>query len=617
MRLLAGLRSAPAVKCVVDWWNHAAPREQALMIGAAADAFLTLQHAPASRLIMKHYQLRQTKGMPWYEPAFVRRLEGLPPEFAEALRDNAFRTLEEVVTGGALMLLSVLRDERLVGWLEDKASQRLLSIEEHRALIQLNTAESIDVFASSAEGHFAALARLEGRTDDEAKELRRFHDNAIVIMMSDIGMHPHECMLPLIDAALESPRGDHVSFGIRWADLLPNPSLVSAYSAAYSGLPFQGTARLIEHILEAFPMSRIESLFNSVDENARELIVHNMFHVSDPDAEPFLVGLLDNPTFRFDAMQSLGLMYAYGAAPAVARHVGDPDRHMRNMCLNTLGRLRYAPILNRLLGELSALVAKKMVAQRTVDESDFEYGTLKLISEIGGDDALTWLVDHMKDLVHQDEGVKALLTFGDGGVDRLRELVSDDIVSAEIVTNALMRRSARLLFLEGGRPWIKDRFLFERVLEVARGRAIQKPGAHSAYFALAEFELPEATALLVELAKAPDTSKYNAEEAALLLVYMGVEPFASESLGVEVDRFQNVTHVWEDDVRRVGEGRREPMRQMLVDRLKRGPGTVGLLSAFQWCCRPEDRHIFEKYESDPRIDVADLAHRYLAGEVEY
>lgn len=617
LRLLAGLRSDAATRCAVEWWSNASAPERSLMTGAAADAFLTLQLTSECALIMNHYELQQTAGMPWYEPAFVRRLESLPTEFAKALRDEAFQTLERGVTGEALMLLSVLRDERLLAWLAAEASQRSLSIEEHRALIHLNTVESIDVFATSAEGHLAAMALLEGRADAEAKEQRSAHDNAIVIRMSDIGMHPHEHMLPLITAALESPRRDHVSFGMRWADLLPDPSLVSAYSAAHSHVSFPATARLVEHILEVFPMSRIELLFGSVDENARKLIVHNMFHVSDPDAEPFLVGLLDDSIFRADAIHSLGKIYAFGAGPAVARHIGDPSWRVRSICLETIGRLRYAPILNRLLRELSAVLTKQLPAQRTVEDRDFEYVTLKALSKIGGDDALMWLVEHMTHLAHPDDGVTALLSFGNPGVNQLRGLVNDGILTAEIVADAFARRSARLLFVRGGRPWIRDTLLFERVLEVERLRAGQNPSAHRAYLALAEFDLPEATALLVQLATDPSASKYNVDEAKLLLVYMGVEPFASESLSADIDRLQNQAHVWEDDLRRVGEGRREPMRQMLLERLQHGRVTAGLLSAFQWCCTPGDRHIFERYETDPRLEVADIAHLYLAGETAY
>jgi hypothetical protein len=622
LRLLGALRSAAAANCAVEWWNKATTAERGLMAGAVADAFLELRLDPAIPLVMNHYQLRQPAGMPWYEPAFVRRLEALPTDFAGALCDEAFRRLKKGEnSGGALMVLAVLRDERLVPWLDQAMSQRLLRVEEHRALIHLNVPESIDVFVRSVDRHLAARALLEERDDREAKEKRHEHDDSVVILMSDIGMYPHEQLLPAIGAALESPRRDHVWFGMQWADLLPDLSLVSAYSAArlrYSQYSFAIGARLVEQLLKVLPMPQIESLFRSVDEKAQKLIVHHMFYVSDPDAESFLVGLLDNPAFRFDAIQSLGMIYAYGAAAAVARHADDSDRHVRYMCLKTLGRLRYAPILGRLLDELSAVFAKQLPAQRSVEDQEFEYTMVGALSKIGGDKALAWLVNHMKDLAHPAEGVKALLNFRDEGVEHLSALVAARVVAPEALTEALSRRRVRLMFARGARPWIKNEVLFEAAARFARdGERESQRASHSPCFALAEFDLPQATAALVKLATDPNASVHNVEEARLLLTYIGVEPFASESLNAEIARLQEQPYAWDPHVRHLRGWTRDLVRRALIQRLSNGSATVGLLSAFQWFCTSEDRSIFERYEADPRIAVADVAHRYLMGEARH
>lgn len=610
LRLLAGLRSRHAIESLVAWWNKAARRDRLPLLGAAADAFLTLQLPEAASVVLNHYQLRHPSSFPWYEPSFVRRLENLSAAFAQALRDAAFATRRpnELPTA-ALMLLAILRDDRLAPWLAEQVSARALDISEHRALIHLNTEQSIAVFVQSVDRHFAARRELEGK---EGESKSSAHDDAVVSTANDIAMYPHDQLTEVIRAALESSNIDHVWFGMRWADMLPDPSLVAGYAAArlrYSNYIMSLSADMIERLLKQLPFPRILETFRTLNVEAQKQVVHLMYEASDSRAESFLVGLLDDEEFRFDALQSLGLIRAFGAAPSVARFANDPNEHVRSMCFTTLGRLRYAPALRELITQLETITKKNGPSPRSTADSNLEYCLVGAIAKIGGNDAIAALVANIGKLEHPEQAVLGLLYHE--AIPELRQLVDAGIVTPQVLVSSLARKRLRAT-TRRVRPWIQDDVLLAAVLSLAREHfAERRPHiAPSPYFAVAEFDMIPATEFLIEVAQSGEDA---VEEARMLLASNGIEPYTTKALETEIDRVAQRDYFWEDEVQRFLRWPSVAVRTALLRRLENNDAGSSILSAFEWFALPSDRGIFERYEQDSRIDVADVAHQYLQG----
>lgn len=616
LRLLAGLGSRKAIDCLVAWWNNAVATRQAHLLGAAADAFLTLQVPEAAGVVLNHQQLTHPADLPWYEPSFVRRIESLSPRFAQALRDAAFatRTTNEL-PAAALMLLAILRDDRLVPWLAEQVLVRALTISEHRALIHINTEQSVSVFVQSVDAHLTARCELKAQKDGESR--RAYHEEAIVSIAGDIAMYPHDQLTEVIRMSLESPNVDHVWFGMRWANTLPDPSLVGGYAAArirYSNSMMSLSGLMLERLLEQVPFPRIVELFRTLNIAAQKQIVHLMYQVADSSAETFLVGLLENEEFRFDAIQSLGMTRAFGAAPSVARFMKDPDKQVRSMCLTTLGRLRHSPVLPELVAQLETVTMTCGGASRSVDDSNLEYALVGAIAKIGGEAAVSALVAHIGSLEHPERAVLGLLYLK--AIPQLRQLVLDGAVSPQALVAGLARKRLRDAIRRVG-PWIEDDVLLNAALPLAREHfaELRARTAYSPCFAIAEFQMVAATDFLVEVAESGGgvASANAAEEACMLLASNGVEPYTSRALEAELDLIARKRYVWDHEIGRLVRWPRSVVRAALLRRLEGNEAGPSLLSAFEWFALPFDRAIFERYEQSSRLDIADVAHQYLKG----
>jgi hypothetical protein len=350
-----------------------------------------------------------------------------------------------------------------------------------------------------------------------------------------------------------------------------------------------------------------------------------MYQVSDPNAEAFLIALLDDENFRFDALQSLGMTRAFGAAPSVARFVNDPNEHVRSMCLTTLGRLRYSPALAELVARLETVMMTAGATSRSVDDSNLEYELVGAIGKIGGDGAAAALAASISKLEHPEKAVLGLLYLK--ATPELRQLVLDGAVSAPTLVSALASKRLRGQ-IQRARPWIEDDVLLESALSEARKHhKEQRPHiVTSPYFAMAEFHMAGATEFLIEVAESDqdpgagcdETPSPNlrdpAEEARMLLASNGIEPYSSRALENELDRIASKDYLWGHEIRHLVHWPRSEVRAALLKRLEKDDASASLLSTLEWFALSVDRAVFERHEQSPRIDIADVAHQYLEGD---
>jgi hypothetical protein len=270
--------------------------------------------------------------------------------------------------------------------------------------------------------------------------------------------------------------------------------------------------------------------------------------------------------------------------------------------------------LDQLL-EIAARLEAKPPAERNSEDHDDEYGLIRAISKIGGAEALAWLASQVGRTSHPKETVKGLLRFGPSALADIRTGLETNSIAPVILVEALASREIRFRSTRRVRPWITDEVLFSAVRGVVADSVTnQESTGRGGPFALAEFDLPAARELLGEIVRSPTAHQSMIDEARQALEMLDVEPFATEALADELDRIATASFVGEPEVRHLRRWSRGRVRAALIERLKNETADVGLLLAFKWFANPDDRSIFERFESDSRLNVADVAHAYLAGE---
>jgi hypothetical protein len=171
--LLKRLRWPEAVQLAADWFNELPPKGKQRWLRQAAEVFLSLREIGAFGVIVWHQELAVYEDFDWYEPSFVRSIENLSQKFRDALREQASRSLLDPKYAAArahlVKLLAMLRDESLVTYLRTRLEAGPLELFEHRALIHLNTYESILLYAESVEKCWTWMAETEGGIESEKR----------------------------------------------------------------------------------------------------------------------------------------------------------------------------------------------------------------------------------------------------------------------------------------------------------------------------------------------------------------------------------------------------------------------------------------------------------------
>jgi len=637
LRLLAGFgpKNRGAVKCAVSWWNALPEEKRRRWVHAGADLFLKLQVEAAAELVLFHRALLWPSGMPWYEPEFVYRVQDLPVGFQTLLQKHARRQLERTSSASArsahplIMLLAILRDRWLVDYLQHRmASEKMLDSEAHRALIFLNTAESIDVFAESVDAHLEALQAIDASIDASPSSEKLESSTAlwhrIVIASTDVGMYPHDRLVDLVEASLESSRRDHVAFGFQWAEYLKNPVLLEAHAAALARYPestMSLTTSMVRKLLETLPFSKIREIYDQHGAHVKRQIVRHLHEIPGPDVETFLIERLEESEHRFSAIQSLGILHAVRAGPAIRRWVVTPEAQIKWIAVEALGRLRHAPALADLVEEMRCLL---MRPQPERDEN-LEFYLINAVGRIGGADAHSILEWGFPRSHFPERVLEALFRRQDPeAVEFAKRILSVHGAARSMLASAIAAPDLDEPHLVGriAPAWLRDETLLEYVLAEAGDCVVRgsTDGLRNPIVAVAAFDLDRARRFLEETASRALSEGEKTGmavdpvmEARRILGTRGHPQYSRMMIDGELTRAGTAQFVGSWTLRRLQTWPPAQVRDALLARL-RDPCALStcLLWLFQWFAEAEDRVLFEELEKNSNLAVADLAHSILS-----
>jgi hypothetical protein len=638
IRLLGGFgpENRKAVEFAASWWNGLPGQERRHWLDEWADLFLKLHVSSAAELIMHHRAFLWPSGMPWYEPGFVQLVQSLPGSFQTDLREHARRRLEGTPSASeqsahqCIMLLAILRDSWLVDHLQARmASEKMLDSESHRALIFLNTTESIGVFTESVDIHLEALRAIDASTEvaprtDALESNRNALWEQIVLSTADIAMYPHDKLLDVVEASLESNRRDHIAFGHRWAEYLRSPRLLGPHAVALARYPqsmMALTTSMARRLLGGLAFRQIQELYEGHGPLVRQQIVQHLHEVPGPDVEAFLIQRMEEPKYRFGAIQSLGLLRAVRAGPAIQHWLEGAEAHIKHAAVEALGRLRHAPARSELVHELRSLLS----GPQAVRDADLEFCLIRAIGKIGGADgysALEWVFPLSR---YPQRVIEALFRKRDPeAIESANRILSVHHHARSMVVHAITAVDPDDVQRVGEIPtaWLKDATILDLVL--AEAKECVSNGSmdwlHNPIAAVAAFDLDQAHEFLLETASRtpiPHEGKKRREvdpimEARLILGRRGHVQYSRMAIDDELSRVEEARTVGTWQLRRLQSWPRAQVRDALLARLRDSNPSTHLLWMFQWFAEAEDRVLFEALEKSTDLAVADLAHSILS-----
>jgi len=638
---ILGRLPVPGVReLAAEWFKGLSAQARRQWAFAAAELFLSLNEAGAVGVIMHHRGFQYPPDMPWYEPTFVRRVRGLSDQLRSALGQQARQALQSEQNTSRrvqfIHILGTLGDSWLVEHLRERLSCGWLAAYEHRALILLNTYESILLYAESAERYLQmrdeGASEAEGTPESEEQEENSWYQ--VVVKQSDIVMYPHDQLTALVLGALGSENWRNAIFGFDWADTLQDPDLLEAYSAAmhrFSGSFFALRGWLIEKTLEVMPFEHIRQIYEDTQSQQLRKDIVRYMRAPGAEAEAFLIERLEEPVHQFSAIQSLGLIGSVSAGAAIQRFLFHESADLRRMAVTTIGRLRYRP----------ALVALTHLLDETLEEqrpngsqrpSNLEYVLIESIGSIGGPVAYAslerafqapWLREHVLQVLAIAAEPSALRLAAElvAAHPELKTMLS------QAISRAVLRSHGGVVGVVGQAPsdlHFTDEQALGFVLEVARA-ALSSGEIASLYnplTAVSAFDLPQARAFLQELAgQEPSTNLHDTQgpqafidpvrHARKLLGELGDPNYQQEAVEHEISTMMKQMHLSGLDIQRLRAFPTALVSAALRRRINARHELVKALFLFRWFAEPEDRALLEVLEGDPNPDVADLAHAYL------
>lgn len=643
LRLLGKLPFSWVQELAVTWFNGLPAEGKQRWLTEAAELFLSLRLEGAVQVILHHRALLHSPGHPWYEPAFVQRLRALPEPLRAALLHRARQELQaqedEVPRARLLNVLASLGELWLVEHLRAQRSRRLLTADEHRALIHLNTEEALQVYAESAEQYLCLLdeRELPASESAEQQDYSRALWHRIVLKSADIVMYPHEQLVELVAGALESENWRNVAFGLDWAETLASPKLIHAYSMAQRRFPqmlLSVSGLMMVKVLEVLPFEQIRELYErTASSDVRREIVQ-LLRSTDPKAESFLVERLSEPEYQFSAIQSLGLVGATRAGAAIQRFLSHESPAVRSLTVTSLGRLRYLPALEALIGMFDEPLRLRSEGDAQKVE-DLEYALIESIGSMGGllayealrrgfrsTQARAYVLEVLVKAAVPDAlqlAVELVEAYPEHKVT-LAKGISDAFLSRRVGARTRAKPETGV----GGLPIMNERALGV-VLDVARAAVasgkLSRRGAPLT--AVAAFGLPEAQAFLEELAARepgpePDpTGVFDifvepVRHARELLGMLGHPLYLRAEVERVLARMKESRFLSGLDIEELSWFPRDMVAGALRQKLLAREETYRTLFLFRWFAEPEDRELFAKLEGEADLRVADLAHEFLS-----
>jgi hypothetical protein len=639
IELLKGLRWPEAVQLGAEWFNSLAPATKDRWLSDAADLFLSLEVAGAFSVILWHDGFAIFEEFEWYEPSFCRRIDGLSPSFRDylqgAARVEVETTREEHQRLRAIKMLAMLRDPWLVDYLYRRVDQGPLTLHEHRAAIYFGTLDSSLIFLESAEKWQCTHDDVRRKRTPDAGESIAY-ELSTTLGGADVLMFPHEHLVDLAKHALAGSSAKQVSLGHRWAEFLGAEELIEPYYEASRRYPsewFGQRRNLIQRLTKELPFSRIKALYNKHSaEDIRTDIVHWLDQAPSPDAIDFLIERLEDARYQFNATQSLGILGAVSAGPAIHRVFLTGQKEARSVAAKALGVLRYEPALGDLVD-----FARKIATQPNSNEIgiDLVWAVIESLSLLGGTDAYNTLNALWEAYPHKrykSEILRALFRKRDPqGILVAKEIVAQHDDARPLVAEAIGRPHLDMWNPRDDEPVIasiKDDMLLDCVIETVQESV---SGGTIKFFdfslrALAAFDMPRAVRVLESIAAgalttgAEMTFQAHADpvlEARRLLVERGVIQYEREMAGMDIQGIAREEGLADWHIRRLARWRRSLVREILWERVDKGQEVSRSLFLLQWFAESSDLERFKALEAHEDIAVADIAHRYLRNPRRY
>ena len=569
----------------------------------------------------------------------AKLMDQLPTPFRERIKTWARNTiaddaLSENQRDTLVGLLGILRDEWLVSYLRGQVETRFLSESEHRALIYLNSFESIVVYAESAEEYLHHLSELPRDEDpsgiDRASIWHRF-----VLLQGDINMFACDQLVVLVEEALRSPRKDHNWFGVQWTELLRMPRLAPLYSAVlqrHRGSFAAIRASMVENLCSSSSFDQIREIYEGYDDKyLRGRIVHFLHKCPGQATVDFLIARLSEPEYQFDAIQSLGFLRAYEAGSSIHNLLpNEPDR-LSTVVLNALGNLGYRPAFDDFVNLLEKVVSENegesAFGGDSTLRSNIEYSLLTNLRRIGGEEAIKLLADsyHRAEPQHSEWILHELLVDRTpAGIAAAQMLLTESEVQPSWVVSAITRPDFR-----EGLVWPRElraleNSALEAIVQEEAARCVEigkVDGPNSALEALASFNSETAQTFLVEVASGTVPTAEEREilapsihpvfEARRLLALRGHPLYQNDEIESELELIDRRDWVSSHDIERLGRWPEDAVREVLRRRLNNGRSERHSLWLLQWYAEESDIAIFRKYTEADDVDIADIAHRYL------
>lgn len=616
VRLLGGLKGRKVQVAAAAWWNglgSAKPNE----VLPAAEMFLKLQMPEAADLILLHRGFHSSPDLPWFEPAFVQVIQALPTGFKEQLCSVGRKRLAALDprandAGPYVKALAILGDdEHLTDLLRRALEQGALNATCHRALIFINTGEALAVFRDSVDLQIGWLRAHREEDRDRAWD-------RLVLHGTDIAMYPHECLLALVEVALESPCRDHNWFGLRWAERIPNLRLLQPCADALQrqhANMISITSSAIEKIMRISKFGDVLAAFEQGSPRLQGMIVHHLHHVPSVQTEQFLIECLNRDEHRLSAIQSLGFLRSVRGAAAVRRWFRNGDDRIKVIAANALSQIRNAEAVSDLADELDR--AGSHVSERV----DLEYSLVRALGRIGGDEATGRLVRAYPRCHNKDHVLRQILrSKSQRSIEAVRTLVGDG--DGPLIVAALARRNLDdLLNDEVAQPWIRDDVLCSYVLAEAETTVRTRHCAVLAnpIRAIAAFDLRQAHQFLqdtaeLDLAPEPDEPMRMTldpvRDARTILARRGHRTYARLAIEHELALIGSQRFVLDSALHRLRSWPPPLVKEVLLEYLARLPNAM-LIFLFSWFAEAEDRDLFEQWEQLPDVSAADAAHKHL------
>jgi hypothetical protein len=618
LALLARMPGPSARDAAAAWWNALDAQARASHLLEAADAFLWLEMLDAFDIILHHRSFWPAR--PWYEPNFVARLRRLSTPFRVAVVTKALAELEAdgVVEERRQRLVTVLAmfdDKSFVKHIRERAERvDPLSGAEMRALIHANTQEAMEAYAVNVDNVLAIpLEREPGETDEQKRDSRYQRRDALVPLGVDVAMHPHEAFSDLAVDAMSGQGPRLITFGLSAAARAGDEGLLPSYVAAKRrrGRRYIDMGnRIVERLLEGCSAAEILRMFDAYpDPDIRQQIVHHAHNVPGPATEAFLLERLAAGEHVFSAIQSLGLLRAFRAGPAILKVYLSraPGRGIRYICVQALGQMRYGPA-----GPILAKALRRSVVDRSDGES--EYALAEALGWIDGEEAASALAAIFPKARHPERILSALFRLRVAGARQLAtDIVTANGVSASVLARALDPFRADDLDPGTLGSDLDDDRLLNVLLTGADAILTGQDSLAAMHLApaLARFKAPQATAILERIAWGGGA---HAADAMTALARRGHGRAVRAVIEIELAQV-------EDDRRplspwtagRLNEWPVVTVRDALIARVEKGDSVGRWLFLLRWFASAEDVALYQRFEKEGDVAAADVAHQFLNG----